>query len=196
MSEGGRPEAELEAMTYAGEETETVERLAGGHVAITSHRVHVLRTDEEPRYDEVALPNVAEAGVQTEGNRAAGLLALRRGVYAVVLFLASVFVDFGGMLDSIQQPDGGGSAASQVVGIALQIVELLRLVDEVLALAGLALAFVALVHTIQYARSRTNFFEIGVSGRDPVRVTIDRRTQATADHLAGAVEQASNALGE
>lgn len=196
MSEGGRPEAELEAMTYAGEETETVERLAGGHVAITTHRVQVLRTDEAPRYDEIALPNVTDAGVQTEGNRAAGLLALRRGVYAVVLFLASVFVDFGGMLDSIQQPAGGGSAASQVVGIALQIVGLLRLVDEVLALAGLAFAFVALVHAIRYARSRTNFFEIDVSGRDPVRVTIDRRTHATADRLAGAVEQASNALGE
>jgi len=177
-------------LCYAGESVVEVVPFSGGAVGVTTHRVLALTPDDDgPNVQAIDRPNVTAVELSSGGDAALGMRALRYGLYAVLLFGASYLIDFSGV-SGVDPPAATG--AGQVINMALAMLGVLSLVDDVLRLAGLGVLVVALLFAAAYGRSRDSYLAIGVAGGDPVRVPAAASESAAATRLRVAVEKASN----
>lgn len=187
----GGPGEAIERLCYAGESVVDAVPISGGTVGVTSHRVLALTPGENgPNLRAIDRPNVASIELSAGGDAAHGARALRYGVYALALFGASFVVDFGGVSD-VDTPSGAAAGAGQVVQLAMTMVGLLELVDDVLRYAGLAVLVVALLFAALYGYSRDSYLAVDVAGDDAVRVPATAAESAAADRLRVALDEAS-----
>lgn len=177
-------------LCYGGESVVEVVPFSGGVVGVTTHRVLALTPDGGgPNLQAVDRPNVTDVELSSGGDAAHGTRALRYGLYAVLLVGASYLIDFSGV-SGVDPPSGTG--AGQVIDMALAMLGVLSLVDDVLRLAGLGVLVVGLLFAAAYGRSRDGYLAIGVAGGDSVRVPAAASESAAATRLRVAVEKASN----
>ena len=198
----GGPVDEIEPLCYDGESVVDVVPLSGGTVGVTSHRVLALTPGGDgPNLQSADRPNVDSIELSAGGDVGHGGRALRYGVYALLLFGASFVVDFGSV-SAVDPPSGTG--AGQVVGLAVSMLGMLTLVDDVLRYAGLVVLVVALLFAALYGYTRDSYLAVEVAGGDALRVpasasesaAADRLRVALADHETGSVVDASIASVE
>jgi len=177
-------------LCYGGESVVEVVPFSGGLVGVTTHRVLALTPDGDgPNLQSIDGPNVADVELSSGGDAAHGVRALRYGLYAVLLVGASYLIDFSGV-SGVDPPSGTG--AGQVINMALAMLGVLSLVDDVIRIAGLGVLVLALLLAVAYGRSRDSYLAIRVAGGDPVRVPAAASESAAATRLRVAVEKASN----
>jgi hypothetical protein len=188
MSEsGGLPVTPDPAkLRYAGEDVIDRIDLGESRVVVTSHRV-LVATPEGPgsRFRSVYRPNVLgiERGVRT--HESAGRRALQAGVYAVVLSVAGVFLDLGGLIGAV---DLSGTEVLGGVSAAIGgLLSLFALLDDLLLAAGLIAGVVAIAFAGLYLWHRETEFLIQVAGDDPVSLPPQERQEAVADRLRAAI---------
>lgn len=178
----------IEPLCYAGESVVEAVPFSGGTVGVTSHRVLALTPgDDGPNLQAVDRPNVASIELSAGGDAGHGARAVRFGVYALALVGASFVVDFGSV-SAVDPPSGTG--AGQVVGLAVSMLGMLTMVDDVLRYAGLGVLLVALLFAALYGYSRDSYLAIGVAGGDAVRVPATASESAAADRLRVALANA------
>lgn len=192
--------------TYIDEEVETLrEQLYEGEimvdsatvadtlVGISTHRVLTLAPEATERraFRTVHLPNVEGFTTGIGGKAAFAGRAVRTGIYTVLLVGAGLVVDLEGLIEPVDAPAGVG------IGSVLRLVDLLiaaiSLVDEFLLGLGLLSLGVTAYFVVRYIVSRDRYFEVVVTGGDPLRIPIDRSVRPPVDRLEEAVEKASNA---
>lgn len=187
---GSPPTDAFEDLTYAGESVVDAVIVSGGTVGVTTHRVLALTPEGDgPNLQAVDRPNVESIGSGSAGNADHGVRAVRYGVYALALFGGSFLVNFESMT-AVEPTSAAG--AGQVVGMAMQLTNLLSVVDDVLRAAGVVALLAALAFAALYGHSRDRHLRVDVAGGDAIRVPLRRGEPTGADRLRAAVEKASN----
>ena len=184
----GGPADDIEPLCYAGESVVEAVPFSGGTVGVTSHRVLALTPgDDGPNLRAVDRPNVTSIELSAGGDAGHAGRAVRFGVYALALVGASFVVDFGAV-SAVDPPSGTG--AGQVVGLAVSMLGMLTMVDDVLRYAGLLVLVVALLFAALYGYSRDSYVAVDVAGGDAVRVPAGPSESAAADRLRVALSEA------
>lgn len=183
----------LRSQLYEGElmiDTATVDELL---IGISTHRLFALTGEDmaATTLQTVMLPNVVGFGTTTGGKQAYGLRTVRTGIYAVLLLGAGLFVDLEGLISPVAAPSGAGIGG--VVSMVNLLIDLVALVDDVLLGVGLLSLVGALFFAARYLASRDRYFEVTVSGDEPIRIPIDAEARPPIDRLEEALEKASNA---
>lgn len=175
-----------------GEEVVVSESVENSIVAVTNKRVVVFSPESpDTRFYAEYLPNVTGVSVQSGGEAASAMKAIRTGVYAVLLLGAGMFVDLGGIIDPISAPSGIG--ISGILSAINSFIVLLGFLDEVLLLVGFGVSLVTGWFVFRYWQSREQAISIDVAGDDPITVPIGRmsRVDASVEQLNQAIETAS-----
>lgn len=184
------PADAFDGLTYAGESVVDAVAVSGGTVGVTTHRVLALTPEGDgPNLQAADRPNVESIGPGSAGDATHGVRAVRYGVYALALFGGSFLVGFDSM-EAVEPSTAAG--AGEVVSMAMQLTNLLSLVDDVLRIAGVVALVAALGFAALYGHSRDRHLRVQVAGGDPIRVPIRRGEPARVDRLRAAVEKASN----
>lgn len=168
-----------EDLLYDGESVvESVDADAGrSRVVVTTHRVLAFTPDHDPRFHEVARPNVT--GVAVEAVGAAGQLrrAARLGAWGVGLVVAGVLVPLDSALAGVS--DLGGASAGGALSFLGALLAALALLDDALRAIGALLLLVAAALLALYVWSRQPTVVVAVSGHDDLEVLGDETTAAT-----------------
>jgi hypothetical protein len=183
----------LRSQLYEGEfmiDTATVDDIL---VGVSTHRLFALTAEEKDSttLQSVMLPNVEGFETTAGGKQAYGLRAVRTGMYAVLLLGTGAIVDLDGLISPVATPAGAGIGG--VLNMVNRLIELVSFVDEVLLGAGLLFLAGALFFAVKYLASRDRYFEVTVSGSEPIRIPIDSEVRPPIDRLEEALEKASNA---
>lgn len=178
----------VRSMLHAGEEVIVSEPIENSIIALTDKRVVVFSPESsDKRFYSVHLPNVTGFSVQSGGETARAVRAVRTGVYAVLLVGAGVFVDLGNIIDPITAPGGMGIAG--ILSVINTFIVLLGFIDEVLLVLGLGFLLVTGWFGIRYLQSREQSVAIGIAGEDAIIIPIGR-----VAHVEASVEQLNQAI--
>lgn len=169
----------VDDLLYDGESTVESVAVGGSRAVVTTHRLLAFAPDRDPRFQEVARPNVTGVTVETSG--ATGWLrrAARAGAWGVGLLVASALASFDGALSAPRGDVMDALAFLRVLFAAL------ALLDDALRVAGAVLLLAAVAFLGRYLRSRERAVVVAVSGGDDVRLPA-----ADADGAAAALRDA------
>jgi hypothetical protein len=156
-------------LLFAGEERRDELSVGDARLLLTTHRLLVTRSEGDPRFRAVDLPNVLDVSVETTGGRWPLALAAQAGLLGVVgvsggLVLPDRLVE----RPSVEPASGLGldglfETMATILGLVALLDEALLAVGVLGVLAAAALLAWALV-------SRDRLVVVGVSGGDPIEL--------------------------
>ncbi len=159
-----------EDLCYDGESVEAaVDADAGrSRVVVTTHRVLAFAPDHDPRFREVARPNVTGVAVEAVGATGPLHRAARFGAWGVGLLAAGLLVPLDAALAGTG--DLGGANAGGALSFLGTLLAALALLDDPLRVVGAVLLLVAAALAALHVWSRQQTAVVQVSGHDDVEV--------------------------
>lgn len=159
----------LTDLLYDGESVVESIDVADARVVVTSHRVLAFTPDAEgAAFRQVDRPNVV--GVSTGARGEDHLLSrgVRWGVVGVVLLGAGLLIDMDSIVGDVSLGGGAGSqiGVGSVLGMVRTVLDLLRRLDEFLAIGGALVVFLAAVAVGAYFLTREPTYVIEVAGEE------------------------------
>lgn len=160
----------LTDLLYDGESVAESFAVGDARVVVTSHRVLAFTPGADgAAFRQVDRPNVVDvaAGARTESNLLGR--AGRWGVIGVVLLGAGLVLDMDAIIGEVSLGGGAGSqiGVGGVLGLVRTVLDLLRRLDEFLAIAGVLVLALAAVALGAYWYTREPTFVIRIAGDDP-----------------------------
>ncbi len=174
------------------EEVIASEQIENSIIALTDKRLLVFSPEsEDKQFHSVYLPNVTGVGVQSGGEPANAMKAVRTGVYAVLLLGAGMLVDLGSIIDPITAPSGIGIAG--ILSVINTFIVMLGFLDEVLLLLGFCFLLVTGWFGLRYLQSCEYAVTVDVAGEEPITISIENKGQidVSMEQLNQAIETAS-----
>lgn len=157
-------------LLYDGESVVESIDVGDARVVVTSHRVLAFTPGAEgAAFQQVDRPNVVGVGSGARGEDHLLGYGARFGLAGVVLLGAGLVLDMDAIVGDVSLGGGAGSqiGVGGVLGLVRRVLELLRRLDEFLAMAGALAVLLAAVALGAYRLTREPTYVLEIAGEEP-----------------------------